>query len=112
MTQIGELWKYPPKDPNDFHLDRVFIFDFLPPGLFPSILVRVLKNIETIIELWSNGLIGIFSQHGSSASVFIWQTFSKLNLNQLDTTAGSHVRSSSSYPPAPIPSVSLPLLST
>lgn len=95
VTIVAESWKYPPKEPGFHHLDRVFVFDFLPPGLFPSILVRALKNIEAVKALWRNGVMGVYNLHGSSASVFIWQTFSKINLNQIDTVGGTHVLHSS-----------------
>lgn len=72
-SNLRRRWKYPPKEAA--HLDRYIHFDFLPPGVFPSILSRAIPTVTKLTKLWQDGVLGTFSFCGSTASVLLTQVF-------------------------------------
>jgi len=89
---IEQRWLYPPLS-GLVHLDRLFLFDFLPAGLFPTVLAHVLRQASALAALWRHGVLGEVEAAGAKASVLLTQSFCQLvQGHQLEQRPGhSHV---------------------
>jgi len=62
--------------PNMKTFCRIFHFEFLPASFFPNVLVKCLREVESLITIWRNGMIGNFRKRNSSAMVLLQATSS------------------------------------
>eukprot|EP01125_Pyxidicula_operculata_P009102 TRINITY_DN3014_c0_g1_i1.p1 TRINITY_DN3014_c0_g1~~TRINITY_DN3014_c0_g1_i1.p1 ORF type:complete len:2289 (+),score=389.78 TRINITY_DN3014_c0_g1_i1:90-6956(+) len=61
--------RIPPENIN--HIDRIYRFSFLPEGLFPRLVSRLLQKSRWIVSLWASGAIVTNESPTASATVFV-----------------------------------------
>lgn len=62
-SSIVDLYWPKHVDPEIFHLDRIFRFNFVPTGLLSRLMIRILAKTKHVTAIWESGISGSY-QYG------------------------------------------------